>query len=78
MGRKLTLLATVVVMPGGLALLASLLLLVLLARTGRGQRALAAVRRWLPPRLQQPLGRALALACGEKLFLSGPPPVGPV
>jgi hypothetical protein len=75
--RKLTILATVVVMPGGLVLLASVLLLVVLARTPRGQRALVAVNRRLPLRLQHPLRRLLALVHREKLFLSGAPPVGP-
>lgn len=77
MGRKLTILATVVLMPGGLVLLASLVLLVALARTGRGQRALAAFKGRLPPRLQHPVRRVLALASGEKHFLPEPPPVRP-
>lgn len=77
MSRRLTLLLTVVVMPGGLVLLASILLMVAFARSARGRRALAAMRRRLPARLCHPVRHLLGPARGEKPFLSGVPPVGP-
>jgi hypothetical protein len=71
-GRKLTLLTTVLVMPGGLVLLGALMLTILLARTSRGQRVLVAFKRRVPPRLRAQLKRGLQLMQAEKLFLPGP------
>ena len=49
--------------------------LVLLARTGRGQRALYGLKRRVPPRLRRHIRRGLQLVTGEKLFLPPPPTV---
>jgi hypothetical protein len=70
--RKLTMLATLLVLPGGLVALGALLLVVVLARTSRGQVALRLVSRRLPPRLKVPLRRMLVLAAGERPFLGSP------
>jgi hypothetical protein len=68
-GRKLTMLATVVVMPGGVVLLIALALAIVLMRTQRGQRLLVPLKRRVPPRLRVHAKRVLALVSGEKLFL---------
>lgn len=73
--RKLTMLATVVVMPGGLMLLVAIALTILLMRTERGQRLLVPIKRRVPPRLRAQAKRILALVSGEKLFLAPPPSV---
>lgn len=64
-----------VVMPGGLVLLAAIALVILLARTARGQRLLYIVKRRVPPRLRAHLKRGLIMLSGEKLFLQPPPTV---
>lgn len=64
--------ATVLLMPGGLVLLLSIALLVLLARTPRGQRALVGLKRRVPPRLRAQIKRVLTLMRGEKNFLLPP------
>lgn len=65
-------LATMLVMPGGLVLLTSIALLILLARTARGRRLLAVAQRRVPPRLRAYVKRALVMARAEDLFLGGP------
>lgn len=76
-GRKLTMVATVVVLPGGLVVLLALALVIVLARTAWGQRRLIALWRRVPPRLRARVGRTLALVRGENVFLGGAPPVRP-
>ena len=68
-GRKLTMLATVVVMPGGVVLLIAIALGILLMRTERGQRLIVPLKRRVPPRLRVHVKRVLAIVSGEKLFL---------
>lgn len=75
MGKKLTMLAGMVVMPGGLILLGAILAIVLLARTARGQRVLYGFKRRVPPRLRAHIRRGLTILTGEKLFLPPPPTV---
>ena len=70
--RKLTMLATVVVMPGGVLLLLAIALTILLMRTNRGQRLLVPIKRRVPPRLRAQCKRVLAIISGEKLFLAPP------
>jgi hypothetical protein len=65
-------LATVVVMPGGVVLLIAIALAIVLMRTERGQRLLVPLERRVPPRLRAQVKRVLAIVSGEKLFL--PPP----
>jgi hypothetical protein len=72
-GRKLTMLAMVVLVPGGLMALCAIALFLVLARTERGRRVLHLVRRRMPARLERPLRRTLALVRGEKAFLVQPP-----
>jgi predicted PurR-regulated permease PerM len=74
-GRKLTMLATVLVMPGSLVILAALALVIVLMRTSRGRRMLYAVKRRVPPRVRAQVKRALALVTGEKRFLPEAPHV---
>jgi hypothetical protein len=62
-------LATVVVMPGGLMLLLTVALVVLLMRSERGQRLLAPLARRLPPRLRARARRVFDTLRGEKIFL---------
>jgi hypothetical protein len=71
-GRKLTMLATVMVVPGGLVLLLAVVLAIVLMRTARGQRLLIPLKRRVPPRLRAQAKRVLAIATGEKLFLPAP------
>jgi hypothetical protein len=68
-GRKLTMLATVMVLPGGLMLLAAVALAIVLMRTEYGKRLLVPVKRRIPPRLRVHGKRVLAVVTGEKLFL---------
>ena len=75
MGRKLTMLATVVVMPGGLLLLLSVAFVIALMRTSRGKQLLAPLGRRIPPRLRAQGRRVFAALVGEKLFLGPPSPV---
>lgn len=65
-------LATILVMPGGLVLFVALALAIVLMRTGTGQRLLVPLKRRVPPRLRVHVKRILALASGEKLFLAAP------
>jgi hypothetical protein len=62
-------LATMMVMPGGLVLLVAVALAIVLLRTSRGQRLLLPLRRRIPPRLREHAKRVWAIATGEKLFL---------
>jgi hypothetical protein len=64
-------LATLLVLPGGLMLLASVAFVVVLMRTERGQRLLVPLKRRVPPRIRANAKRVLALVAGEKLFPSG-------
>jgi hypothetical protein len=69
-GRKLSMLATIMVVPGGLVLLVAIALAIALMRTPRGRRLLVPLRRRVPPRLRAHAKRILAIARGEeKLFL---------
>lgn len=70
-------LATVVVVPGGLVLLIALALALLAMRTARGQRLLIPFKRRVPPRVRAQAKRILALVTGEKLFLPGATTVHP-
>ena len=65
-------LATIMVVPGGLVLLVALALAILLMRTETGQRLLVPLKRRVPPRLRVQARRILAVATGEKLFLPAP------
>ena len=71
-------LATVVVMPGGVVLLIAIALAIMLMRSERGQRLLVPLKRRVPPRLRARVKRVLALVSGEKLFLPPPSSVRPV
>ncbi len=62
-------LATVLVLPGGLVLLVALSLAIVLMRTPTGQRLLVPLKRRVPPRLRAQAERVLAIATGEKHFL---------
>ena len=64
-------LATVVVLPGGLVLLAAIALAIVLMRTSRGQRFLIPLKRRIPPRVRTHAKRVIALLAVEKFFLSG-------
>ena len=68
----MTMLATVVVMPGGLMLLLAVALVVVAMRTARGQRLLLPLKRRLPPRLRAHARKVLSVVTGEKLFLGAP------
>jgi hypothetical protein len=68
-GRKVTMLATVLVLPGGLLLLAAVALTILLMRTPRGQRLLIPFKRRIPPRVRAHAKRVMAILAGEKIFL---------
>jgi hypothetical protein len=72
-GRKLTMLAMAVLVPGGLIALCAVVLVLVLARTERGRRWLEPMKRRLPARLARPIKRTLALVRGEKQFLVEPP-----
>jgi hypothetical protein len=76
-GRKLTMLLTVLALPGGLMLLFAIAVAVVILRSQRGQRLFARLEPRLPRRLRAPVGRLLALVTGEKLFLPAPDPVPP-
>ena len=65
-------LATLVVMPGGLVLLVALSVAIVFLRTSRGQRLLVPLKRRVPPRIRAHGKRVLAIAAGEKLFLPEP------
>jgi hypothetical protein len=65
-------LATIMVVPGGFALLAAIALAIVLMRTRYGRRLLIPLERRIPPRLRAHGKRILALATGEKLFLPAP------
>lgn len=70
--RKLTLLATMVVMPGGLLALVAIGCMLVFLRTRRGRIAFDAWKLRIPPRIKAPLRRLMVLARGEDLFRSGP------
>ena len=63
-------LAAVLVIPGGLVLLAAVALAVVLMRSLGGQRLLASLERRIPPRVRAPARRVLACLVGGKSFLS--------
>ena len=63
------------VMPGGLVVLCAIALVILLARTARGQRVLYSIKRRVPPRLRGHIKRVLTLLSGEKFFPRLPPTV---
>ena len=65
-------LATMMVMPGGLVLLVALALTIVLLRTSRGQRLLMPLCRRIPPRLRVRVKQMWAIATGKKLFLPEP------
>ena len=65
-------LATMMVMPGGLVVLVAVALAIVLMRTPRGQRLLIPLKRRVPPRVRAYARRVLAIATGEKLFLPEP------
>jgi hypothetical protein len=71
-------LATMMVMPGGLILLVAVALAIVLLRTSTGQRLLLPLRRRVPPRLRVHVRRVLAIATGEKLFLPAATQVRPL
>jgi len=62
-------LATMMVMPGGLVILLAVALAIVLMRTSRGQRLLVPLKRRIPPRVRAHAKRVMAIATGEKLFL---------
>jgi hypothetical protein len=68
-------LATVVVMPGGIFLLLSVALVVVMMRTARGQRVVTRLGHRLPRRLRAPAQRLLAAVVGEKIFPAAPPAI---
>ncbi|MGZ3443097.1 MAG: hypothetical protein ACXVDD_26430 [Polyangia bacterium] len=70
MGRKVTLLASVLLLPGGLVLLVAVALAIMLMRTERGQRLLLPLKRRIPPRVRVQVKRVMAILTGEKIFLS--------
>jgi hypothetical protein len=65
-------LATMMVMPGGLVLLVAVALAIVLMRSERGQRWLIPFKRRIPPRVRAHAKRVLAIASEEKLFLPAP------
>ncbi|MGZ3407655.1 MAG: hypothetical protein ACXVAN_14495, partial [Polyangia bacterium] len=69
-GRKVTLLASVLLLPGGLVLLVAVALAIVLMRTERGQRLLLPFKRRIPPRVRVQVKRVMAILTGEKIFLS--------
>ncbi len=69
----MTTLATVLVLPGGLMLLAAVTLLIVLMRTARGQRLLLPLKRRVPPRMRARVRWILAVVTGENLFLPRSP-----
>jgi hypothetical protein len=68
--RKLTLLATVVVMPGGLLALCAIACALMLMRSDSGRRALSLLKKRIPARVKAPLAKMLRLMRGEQLFLA--------
>jgi hypothetical protein len=70
--RKLTLLTTILVLPGGLMALCAIAVALMLMRSDGGRRMLVGLKRRLPERLKAPLRRALLVASGEQLFLARP------
>ena len=61
-------LATVLVMPGGVMLLVAVTLVIALMRTERGQRLLAPLGRRVPEGVRTRARRLLGVVTGEKLF----------
>ena len=70
-GRKVTMLASALVLPGGLVLLVAVALAIVLMRTARGQRLLVPIKRRIPPRIRTHAKRFMSMLAGEKLFLPG-------
>jgi hypothetical protein len=66
------LLATLMLLPGGLMALCAVVLVVAIARTRRGRSALLAVGRRMPPRVRAPVVRLLSRMGREPRFLDGP------
>jgi hypothetical protein len=66
--RKLTMLATVVVMPGGLLILCAIACALLLMRSESGRRALELLRKRIPARVKAPLCQLLGFLQGEAVF----------
>jgi hypothetical protein len=66
--RKLTLLATMLVMPGGLMLLLVVALALVAWRTERGRRALMLLKPRIPARVKAPIRKILVLASWENVF----------
>jgi hypothetical protein len=66
--RKLTMLATVVVMPGGLFMLCAVACVLVLMRSDSGRRVLVLLRKRIPPRVKAPLCQLLRFLRGEQLF----------
>jgi hypothetical protein len=67
--RRLSMLATLFVMPGGLFILCAIACVLLLMRSDSGRRALATLKDRIPARVKAPLRRVLLLARGEQVFL---------
>ena len=63
-------LATVVVMPGGLFVLCAIACVLLLMRSDGGRRAVASLKNRIPARVKEPLRKVLLLARGEQVFLA--------
>jgi hypothetical protein len=70
--RKLTMLVTALAIPGGLVALCAIVLVVLMARSPRGQVRLRAIGRRVPQRIKTPLVRLMVLMAGERGFPVGP------
>jgi hypothetical protein len=75
--RKLTMVVTALAVPGGLVALCAIMLLVVMARSPRGQVRLRALGRRLPRRVKAPLKRLMVLMGGERDFLAVATPVHP-
>jgi len=73
--RKLTMVVTALAVPGGLVALCAIMLIVVMARSPRGQERLRALGRRLPRRMKAPLKRLMVLMAGERDFLDAATPV---
>jgi hypothetical protein len=63
-------LAMAVALPGGLMLLVAALIVVLLAKTDRGQKLVLSLEEHLPRALRAPVERTISLLRGEDYFLT--------
>jgi hypothetical protein len=70
--RKLTMVVAVLAVPGGLVALCAIMLVIVMARSPRGQLRLRALGRHMPVRIKAPLRRLMVTLAGERLFLVGP------